>query len=61
MRVKLLIARAAATGSQNAGEEIEVSSDEASRMFDAGQAVPVRGQKAERAVKKSAPEKAVKK
>lgn len=61
MRIKLLTARAAATGAQNVGDEVDVSDGEAKRMIVAGQAVPVRGAKAERAVKKAAPEKAVKK
>lgn len=58
MKVKLLISRAAADGSQNAGDEIEVSTEEAARMIEAGQCVPVRGAGPEKAVRKSAPEKA---
>lgn len=42
MKIKLLISRASAEGSQNVGDEIEVSNDEAKRMIDAGQAAPVR-------------------
>ena len=61
MKVKLLISRAAASGSQNRGDVVEVSDAEAVRMFDAGQAEPVRAEKApEKAVKRSKFEKASK-
>ena len=43
MKIKLLVSRASADGAQNRGDEIEVSSDEAKRMIEAGQAEPVRG------------------
>lgn len=43
MKIKLLVSRAHADGAQNRGDEIEVSSDEAKRMIEAGQAEPVRG------------------
>jgi hypothetical protein len=45
MKIKLLVARASATGAQNRGDEIEVSSDEAKRMIEAGQAEPIRQSK----------------
>lgn len=61
MQVKLLIARAAATGSQNRGDVVEVSDAEAVRMFEADQAEPVRTAKAtEKAVKRSKHERASK-
>ena len=43
MKVELLISRAAASGSQNRGDIVEVSDNEAARMIEAGQAKPVRG------------------
>ena len=43
MQVELLIARATATGAQNRGDIVTVSTDEAKRMIEAGQAKPVRG------------------
>jgi hypothetical protein len=53
MKVKLLIARATIGESQNRGDIIDVSSKEAKRMIEAGQAEPVReGQAPERAVKR---------
>ncbi len=61
MLIKLLTARATATGAENAGDEVEVSDAEAVRMIEAGQAAPVRSQKAERATKKGKPEKAARK
>jgi len=39
MRIKLLVARAGPTLSQNPGEEIDVPAAEAARMIAAGQAV----------------------
>lgn len=60
MKIRLLVSRGGAGFSQNAGEEIDVDADEAARMIEAGQAVPVRVQKVERATAKSATEKAVK-
>jgi hypothetical protein len=60
MQVKLMVARATATGSQDRGDVIEVSAGEAARMIEAGQAEPVRGAVPERAEKKPRAEKAVK-
>lgn len=40
MLVKLLVSRAGVRESNSAGDVIEVSDSEASRMFEAGQAVP---------------------
>lgn len=42
MKVELLVPRATATGSENRGDVVEVSADEAKRMIEAGQAMPVR-------------------
>lgn len=58
MKVKLLTARAGAMGSQNRGDEIEVTDAEAIRMIDAGQAEAVRSVTPERAVKRTKAEKA---
>lgn len=53
MKVKLLMSRSGADGAQNAGDEIEVSNNEAKRMIEAGQAVPAVGDvKPEKAVKR---------
>ena len=52
MKIKLLQSRVTAEAAQNAGDEIDVSAEEAKRMIEAGQAMPVRG--------KAKPEKAVK-
>lgn len=61
MQVKLLIARATATGSENRGDIVEVSDAEAVRMIEADQAEPVRAAKSpEKAVIRSKPEKATK-
>lgn len=60
MQVKLLVSRCGLAGAQNAGDVIDVPSDEATRMIAAGQAVPVRAVKKERAVRKPKTEKAVK-
>lgn len=51
VKVKLLIARATATGAENRGDVVSVSTNEAERMIAAGQAVPVTTQKREKAVK----------
>lgn len=59
MKIKLLTSRAGIGFSQNAGEEIEVSTAEAEALMGRGQAVLVREQKIERAVK-TRREKAVK-
>jgi len=61
MKVKLLIARATANGSENRGDVVDVSDDQAVRMIEAGQAEAVRnGAAPERAVKRSKFEKASK-
>ena len=60
MKIKLLISRAGADFSQNAGDVIEVSADEGQRMIDAGQAELMREAKIERAVAKAKVEKATK-
>ena len=61
MQVKLLVARATATGSENCGDIIEVSNAEAARMIEAEQAEAVRISKApEKAVKRSKREQASK-
>ena len=58
MQVKLLVARATATGAENRGDVIDVADAEAIRMI-AEQAEPVRSGKApEKAVKRSKTEKA---
>ena len=43
MKIELLVSRASASGSQNRGDIVEVSDNEAARMIEAGQAKPVRG------------------
>ncbi|OOG73868.1 hypothetical protein B0E45_06135 [Sinorhizobium sp. A49] len=60
MKVKLLVSRSGPAGSFAPGAEIEVEDAEAVRMFDAGQAVPVRVDEPETATRKVTPEKAVK-
>ena len=60
MKVRLLVSRAGAGFSQSAGDKIDVDTAEAARMIEAGQAVPIRDQKVERATQKAAVEKAVK-
>lgn len=60
MKVKLLVSRSGAMGAQNAGEEVEVTTDEAARMIAAGQAEPVRSKSPEKAVKRRKAEKATK-
>lgn len=61
MKVELLTARAAADGSQNRGDVIDVSDAEAKRLIEAGQAVPVRSAaKPETATPKRKAEKAFK-
>ncbi len=56
MKVKLLVSRAGAIGAQNAGDEIDVSKEEAKRMMESEppQCVPVRAgkSKVEKATKK---------
>lgn len=58
MKIRLLVSRAAATGSQNRGDEIDVGEAEAIRMIEQGQAEPVRGAEPERAVKRPKTERA---
>lgn len=58
MKIKLLVARAASSGAQNRGEEIEVSDAEAIRMIEAGQAEAVRQAVPEKAVVRPRAEKA---
>jgi hypothetical protein len=61
MQVKLLVARATASSSENRGDIVEVSNSEAVRMIDAGQAEAVRSSKApEKAVKRFKREQASK-
>ena len=61
MRIKLLTARATATGAENRGDVITVDDAEAVRMIEAGQAEPVRAEKTpEKTVKRSKAEKATK-
>lgn len=58
MKVELLVSRAGPEGAHDRGSVIEVSSAEAQRMIEAGQARPVRRSKPEKAVPDGAPEKA---
>lgn len=58
MKVELLTSRATATGAENRGDVVEVSDAEAVRMIEAGQAVAVRMQFAEKAIKPVRAEKA---
>ena len=44
MLVKLLVGRSGSDGSYSRGDEIEVETAEAVRMFEAGHALPVRGE-----------------
>jgi hypothetical protein len=60
MKIKLLTSRAGADGAFAAGDEIEVSDAEAARMIEAGQALPVREQRVEKATRKPRAEKASK-
>jgi len=61
MQVKLLVSRAAASGSQNRGDIVEVSDAEGVRMIKAGQAEATRAKKSpEKAVKRSKHERATK-
>ncbi|MBB4185830.1 hypothetical protein GGE07_002480 [Sinorhizobium terangae] len=60
MKVKLTVSRGGPDGTFAPGEEIDVSDAEAQRMFDAGQAIPVRSEKPETATRKDKSEKAVK-
>lgn len=61
MKVKLLVARATATGAENRGDVVEVSDAEAVRMIKAEQAEAVRAVKTpEKAVKRLKAERATK-
>lgn len=60
MKIKLLTARATATGSENRGDVIEVSKEEGQRMIEADQAEMVRSVAPEKAVKTSKFERAAK-
>jgi len=60
MKIKLLVSRAGAMGTQDRGQEIDVSDAEAIRMIEAGQAEPVRARKVERTVKQPKGERASK-
>lgn len=60
MKIKLLVSRATATGSENRGDVIDIDSAEAQRMIDAGQAEIVRSAKPEHATTKPKSEKAIK-
>lgn len=60
MKIRLLVARATATGAENRGAEIDVSDAEAVRLIEAGQAEPVRAVQPERAVPRKRTEKAAK-
>jgi len=56
MKVQLLTARATVTGAQNRGDVVDVPEAEAIRMIEAGQAQPVREERApEKAVRRSKP------
>lgn len=53
MQVEMLISRAGPGGVANRGDIIEVGKEEAVRMIEAGQAIPVRDErKVEKAVRK---------
>jgi len=58
MKIKLLVARASATGAQNRGDVIDVTDAEAIRMIEAGQGEAVRSVAPEKAVRKVRAEKA---
>lgn len=60
MQVKLLVARATMSESQERNQVIDVPEAEAIRMIAAGQAEAVRSVKPEKAVKRSKAEKATK-
>lgn len=52
IQVKLLVARSGVNGAENRGDTVSVSKDEAARMIAAGQAVPAKSEKREKAVKR---------
>jgi hypothetical protein len=58
MQIKLLVARATATGAENRGDVITVPDAEAIRMIEAGQAEPMRAVAFEKAIPRGKPEKA---
>ncbi len=60
MKIKLLVSRAGPGIAQGAGDEIDVDERVARSMIAAGQAVAVRSQTREKAVKRPRAEKAVK-
>ncbi len=60
MKVKLTQSRAGIGFAQGVGDEIEVSVAEAERMIDAGQAVPVRAVRTEKATSKRKAERSSK-
>jgi len=60
MQVKLLVARAAASGAENRGDVISVPDAEAIRMIEAGQAEPLRAVQVEKAIPRAKAEKASK-
>lgn len=60
MKVRLLTGRATATEAQAAGTVVSLPQAEALRRIERGEAVPVRGRKAERAVPPDSAERAVK-
>jgi len=60
MKIKLLTARAGASGAQDRGDVIEVTPEEAQRMVEAGQAEMIRSATPEKAVRRPKSEKATK-
>ena len=60
MKIELLVGRSGINLSQSPGDIIDVSDAEGTRMIAANQAVPVRAEKKERAVKFNKSEKAIK-
>lgn len=58
MEIELLTSRSGPGGAQNRGDKITVSDDEGTRLIKAGQAIPVRDQKVEKAVKRGKAERA---
>lgn len=60
MIVRLLVSRSGPAGAQSIGDCIDVGDQEAIRMIEAGQAEPVRSDRTEKAVRRSAGERASK-
>ncbi len=58
MLVRLRTSRTGPEGTQNVGDEIELPMQEAKRLMEKGQAVPVRSRKTRKAVKSPDTEKA---